>query len=71
MNKKDKRAEKEAETEEDKLEYRTDGSEAFDTLCHTGVELHLQGVTVYVDLALASEVEETNNKSKELKKEGN
>ena len=71
MNKKDKRAEKEDETEEDKLEYRTDGSEAFDTLCHTVEELHLQGVTVYVDLALASEVEETNNKSKELKKEGN
>jgi hypothetical protein len=30
--KKDKRAEKLAETEEDKLEYRTDGSDAFDTL---------------------------------------
>ena len=45
MNKKDKRAEKEAETEEDKLEYRTDGSDAFDTLC-IGVELHLQDVTI-------------------------
>lgn len=30
--KKDKRGEKLAETEEDKLEYRTDGSDAFDTL---------------------------------------
>lgn len=35
--KKDKRGEKEAETEEDKLESRTDGSDAFDTLC-IGVE---------------------------------
>ena len=32
-------------TEEDKLEYRTDGSDAFDTLC-IGVELHMQDVTV-------------------------
>ncbi len=39
--KKDKRSEKLAETEEDKLEYRTDGSDAFDTLC-IGVERHLQ-----------------------------
>ena len=31
--KKDKRGEKLAETEEDKLEGRTDGSDAFDTLC--------------------------------------
>lgn len=31
--KKDKRGEKLVETEEDKLEYRTDGSDAFDTLC--------------------------------------
>lgn len=31
--KKDKSGEKLAETEEDKLEYRTDGSDAFDTLC--------------------------------------
>lgn len=31
--KKDKRGEKLAETEEDKLENRTDGSDAFDTLC--------------------------------------
>ena len=31
--KKDKRGEKLAETEEDKLEYRTDGSDAFDTIC--------------------------------------
>jgi hypothetical protein len=31
--KKDKRGEKLAETEEDKLESRTDGSDAFDTLC--------------------------------------
>ena len=31
-NKKDKRGEKLAETEEDKLENRTDGSDAFDTL---------------------------------------
>ena len=35
--KKDKRGEKLAETEEDKLESRTDGSDAFDTLC-IGVE---------------------------------
>ncbi len=35
--KKDKRGEKLAETEEDKLEARTDGSDAFDTLC-IGVE---------------------------------
>lgn len=35
--KKDKRGEKLAETEEDKLEGRTDGSDAFDTLC-IGVE---------------------------------
>lgn len=41
--KKDKRSEKLAETEEDKLEYRTDGSDAFDTLC-IGVERHLQSV---------------------------
>ena len=34
---KDKRGEKLAETEEDKLEGRTDGSDAFDTLC-IGVE---------------------------------
>ena len=34
---KDKRGEKLAETEEDKLEARTDGSDAFDTLC-IGVE---------------------------------
>jgi hypothetical protein len=33
MGKKDKRGEKLAETEEDKLENRTDGSDAFDTLC--------------------------------------
>ncbi|MBR6375805.1 MAG: hypothetical protein IKR91_06195, partial [Alloprevotella sp.] len=32
-DKKDKRGEKLAETEEDKLEARTDGSDAFDTLC--------------------------------------
>ena len=31
--KKDKRGEKLAETEEDKLEARTDGSDAFDVLC--------------------------------------
>lgn len=37
MGKKDKRGEKLAETEEDKLENRTDGSDAFDTLC-IGVE---------------------------------
>ena len=30
---KDKRGEKLAETEEDRLEARTDGSDAFDTLC--------------------------------------
>jgi hypothetical protein len=41
MGKKDKRSEKLAESEEDKLEYRTDGSDAFDTLC-IGVERHLQ-----------------------------
>lgn len=35
--KKDKRGEKLAETEEDKLESRTDGSDAFDTVC-IGVE---------------------------------
>ncbi len=39
--KKDKSGEKLAETEEDRLEYRTDGSDAFDTLC-IGVERHLQ-----------------------------
>lgn len=33
--KKDKRSEKLAETEEDKLQFRTDGSDAFDTLCIT------------------------------------
>ena len=38
LGKKDKRGEKLAETEEDKLENRTDGSDAFDTLC-IGVEL--------------------------------
>lgn len=37
MGKKDKRGEKLAETEEDKLENRTDGSDAFDTLA-IGVE---------------------------------
>lgn len=37
LGKKDKRGEKLAETEEDKLENRTDGSDAFDTLC-IGVE---------------------------------
>ena len=36
-DKKDKRGEKLAETEEDRLEARTDGSDAFDTLC-IGVE---------------------------------
>ncbi len=35
--KKDKSGEKEAETEEDRLEARTDGSDAFDTLC-IGIE---------------------------------
>lgn len=43
MNKKDKRSEKLAESEEDKLEYRTDGSDAFDTLC-IGVEINLKDV---------------------------
>ena len=43
MNKKDKRSEKLAETEEDKLEYRTDGSDAFDTLC-IGIEINLKDV---------------------------
>lgn len=46
---KDKRGEKLAETEEDKLEGRTDGSDAFDTLC-IGVEkfpaLQFHAVTV-------------------------
>ncbi len=37
MGRKDKRGEKLAETEEDRLENRTDGSDAFDTLC-IGVE---------------------------------
>lgn len=37
--KKDKRGEKLAETEENRLESRTDGSDAFDTLC-IGVESH-------------------------------
>ena len=41
---KDKRGEKLAETEEDRLEARTDGSDAFDTLC-TGVEKFPQSVT--------------------------
>lgn len=36
-DKKDKRGEKLAETEQDRLEGRTDGSDAFDTLC-IGVE---------------------------------
>lgn len=40
--KKDKRGEKLAETEEDRLENRTDGSDAFDTLC-IGCENHPQG----------------------------
>ena len=43
---KDKRGEKLAETEEDKLEGRTDGSDAFDTLC-IGVErfpVHSQSI---------------------------
>lgn len=43
---KDKRGEKLAETEEDKLEGRTDGSDAFDTLC-IGVErfpVHTQSI---------------------------
>ena len=35
--KKDKRGEKLSEKEEDRLEHRTDGSDAFDTLC-IGVE---------------------------------
>ena len=43
MGKKDKRSEKLAETEEDKLEFRTDGSDAFDTLC-IGVERHMQSL---------------------------
>ncbi|KXB86062.1 hypothetical protein HMPREF3034_00010 [Prevotella sp. DNF00663] len=46
--KKDKRGEKLAETEEDKLEARTDGSDAFDTLC-IGVErfpvMQIRGIT--------------------------
>jgi hypothetical protein len=41
MGKKDKRGEKLEETETDKLENRTDFSDAFDTLC-IGVERHLQ-----------------------------
>lgn len=40
--KKDKRGEKLAETEEDKLENRTDGTDAFDTLC-IGCEKFQQG----------------------------
>lgn len=52
-NKKDKRAEKEAETEEDKLEYRTDGSDAFDTLC-IGVATRLQDVTLSTDSGFVS-----------------
>lgn len=36
--KKDKRGEKLVETEEDRLESRTDGSDAFDTIC-IGVEM--------------------------------
>lgn len=40
--KKDKRGEKLAETEENRLESRTDGSDAFDTLC-IGCENHPQG----------------------------
>lgn len=41
---KDKRGEKLAETEEDRLEARNDGSDAFDTLC-IGVEKFPQAVT--------------------------
>ena len=43
--KKDKRGEKLAETEEDKLEARTDGSDAFDTLC-IGVEKFIPAYTL-------------------------
>lgn len=46
MGKKDKRGEKLAETEEDRLENRTDGSDAFDTVC-IGVEnFPVRGVSV-------------------------
>lgn len=45
--KKDKSGEKIAETEEDKLEGRTDGSDAFDTLC-IGVEKYPQSVNTFV-----------------------
>ena len=37
-NQKDKSGEKNPETEEDPLQFRTDGSDAFDTLC-IGVEI--------------------------------
>jgi hypothetical protein len=42
--KKDKSGEKVAETEEDKLEGRTDGSDAFDTIC-IGVEKYPQSIS--------------------------
>ena len=46
--KKDKRAEKLAETEEDKLEGRTDGSDAFDTLCIGCERYPRYSVTLFV-----------------------
>ena len=44
--KKDKRGEKLAETEEDRLEYRTDGTDAFDTL-YIGCTKFPQIITSY------------------------
>lgn len=51
--KKDKRGEKLAETEEDKLEARTDGSDAFDTLC-IGVEKFIPTYALQPDTGFTS-----------------
>ena len=50
---KDKRGEKLAETEEDKLEARTDGSDAFDTLC-IGVEKFIPAYALQPDTGFTS-----------------
>lgn len=51
--KKDKRGEKLAETEEDKLEARTDGSDAFDTLC-IGVEKFIPAYALQASTGFSS-----------------
>ena len=50
---KDKRGEKLAETEEDRLEARTDGSDAFDTLC-IGVEKFIPAYALQPDTGFTS-----------------